>query len=67
MPALVFALLAVFFLLYLVAKIAKKFWVEFVAGICGHMIGFRWTEGPIEKLLGEVTFKVSWTVLLCSS
>ena len=56
LPAFFSALLLVFVLLFGMAKCFGKYWVEFVTGICGHLIGFRWLEGIIWKMYGTLSF-----------
>eukprot|EP00656_Telonema_subtile_P025981 TRINITY_DN2799_c0_g1_i1.p1 TRINITY_DN2799_c0_g1~~TRINITY_DN2799_c0_g1_i1.p1 ORF type:complete len:986 (+),score=277.36 TRINITY_DN2799_c0_g1_i1:93-3050(+) len=60
-PALVCSMLVVASLLFGMSKVFGKYWVEFATGICGHMIGFRWLDGVIMKLYGDITFKDIFT------
>jgi len=56
LPAFFAAIVVVLALLYLVAKYLGRYWVEFTAGVCGHLIGFRLLDGIVKKLYGELKF-----------
>ena len=56
LPTFFAALVIVPLVLYVVAKVAPKYWVEFASGISGHVIGFRWLEGVMHKIIGTTHF-----------
>jgi len=56
LPAFCGAIFTVMVVLWAAAKCFERYWVEVVAGICGHLVGFRWLDGIIKKLYQSTKF-----------